>query len=277
MPNYMGLKIKLNLLLEIFFKLRPESRQMSYFWHHHGEVLVIKSLNILIWKPWFPWTVSKYFKWRQKLLKTLPIMYLKIQICLNYRLWQWTMENLKLAKFQSEDPFHKSRMLKWLLPIMEIYQILSYKKIWWWLKPYCHHLTEMLKNFKHFTFFGEYTHTLSNSLLIQLANFQIAPRIKADVVFLAPPWGVPGYKRSQYFDLETMIPMNGIKVFQAASKITKNISYYVPKNTNVSQLSSLAADDGKVEISQISVRGPVSQKPYVIVIDYCLLWRSVRL
>ena len=30
-----------------------------------------------------------------------------------------------------------------------------------------------------------------------------------------------------------------------------------------SQLSSLAAEDGKVEVSKISVRGPVSQKPYV--------------
>ena len=95
--------------------------------------------------------------------------------------------------------------------------------------------------------------------------FQVAPRIKADVVFLAPPWGGPGYKKSQYFDLETMIPMNGIKIFQVASKITKNIAYYVPKNTNMSQLSSLAGDDGKVEICKISDFGeeiPISQKRY---------------
>ena len=95
--------------------------------------------------------------------------------------------------------------------------------------------------------------------------FQVAPRIKADVVFLAPPWGGPGYKKSQYFDLETMIPMNGIKIFQVASEITKNIAYYVPKNTNIPQLSSLAGDDGKVEICKISDFGegiPVSQKQY---------------
>jgi trimethylguanosine synthase len=38
---------------------------------------------------------------------------------------------------------------------------------------------------------------------------QLAPSLKADVVFLSPPWGGPSYIGAEVFDLETMIPMNG--------------------------------------------------------------------
>jgi trimethylguanosine synthase len=32
------------------------------------------------------------------------------------------------------------------------------------------------------------------------------PRLKADAVFMSPPWGGPGYKSHEIFDLETMMP-----------------------------------------------------------------------
>jgi trimethylguanosine synthase len=38
---------------------------------------------------------------------------------------------------------------------------------------------------------------------------QLAPSLKADAVFLSPPWGGPSYIHASVFDLETMIPMNG--------------------------------------------------------------------
>jgi trimethylguanosine synthase len=38
---------------------------------------------------------------------------------------------------------------------------------------------------------------------------QLAPSLKADAVFLSPPWGGPSYINATVFDLETMIPMNG--------------------------------------------------------------------
>ena len=47
-----------------------------------------------------------------------------------------------------------------------------------------------------------------------------------------------------------MIPLDGIKIFDEALKITENIVYYVPKNTNVDQLISLAGPGGNVEIEQ---------------------------
>ncbi len=41
---------------------------------------------------------------------------------------------------------------------------------------------------------------------------------------------------SGVFDLKTMIPMDGIKIFDAALTVTENIAYFLPKNTNVDQV-----------------------------------------
>ena len=38
------------------------------------------------------------------------------------------------------------------------------------------------------------------------------------------------------FDLKTMIPVDGMEVFNAALRITENIAYLLPKNTNVDQV-----------------------------------------
>jgi 16S rRNA G966 N2-methylase RsmD len=81
--------------------------------------------------------------------------------------------------------------------------------------------------------------------------FQVMPNIvNADVVFLSPPWGGPQYLEASIFDLQTMIPMDGIKIFDTALQITENIAYFVPKNTNIDQLISLAGPGGQVEVEQ---------------------------
>jgi trimethylguanosine synthase len=79
---------------------------------------------------------------------------------------------------------------------------------------------------------------------------KLAPTLCADVVFLSPPWGGPAYSDAAVFDLQTMIPMDGFKVFELSREISENIAYFVPKNTNIEQLTSLADIGGKVEIEQ---------------------------
>ncbi|XP_046630637.1 uncharacterized protein LOC124310719 isoform X2 [Daphnia pulicaria] len=78
--------------------------------------------------------------------------------------------------------------------------------------------------------------------------FQLAPSLKADVVFLSPPWGGPKYLSAPQFCLEDMQP-NGIDIFEAAQKITSNLAYFLPRNTNVDQLIGIATD-GEAEIEQ---------------------------
>lgn len=68
----------------------------------------------------------------------------------------------------------------------------------------------------------------------------VIPRAKADVVFLAPPWGGPDYIKSAVFDLKTMIPLDGEKLYRQAKTITQNICYQLPKNTSKVQVARLA-------------------------------------
>ncbi|KAK7489072.1 hypothetical protein BaRGS_00019733 [Batillaria attramentaria] len=59
----------------------------------------------------------------------------------------------------------------------------------------------------------------------------LAPRLTADVVFLSPPWATS-------------------RLFEVTRKITPHIAYFVPRNTNLEQLTALAGDGGRVEIEQ---------------------------
>ncbi|CAI9600127.1 unnamed protein product, partial [Staurois parvus] len=78
----------------------------------------------------------------------------------------------------------------------------------------------------------------------------VAPDLKADAVFLSPPWGGPDYVSADIFDIKTMMNLDGFEVFQLSQQITKNIIYFVPRNTDVEQVASLAGPGGQVEIEQ---------------------------
>ena len=81
--------------------------------------------------------------------------------------------------------------------------------------------------------------------------FKLAPFLKADVVFLSPPWGGPDYINTKVFDLETMImPVGGGEMFRYASMISKNIAFFLPRNVDVEQVVALARPGFKVEIEK---------------------------
>eukprot|EP00123_Amoebidium_parasiticum_P013815 comp22167_c1_seq1/m.32516 comp22167_c1_seq1/g.32516 ORF comp22167_c1_seq1/g.32516 comp22167_c1_seq1/m.32516 type:complete len:672 (-) comp22167_c1_seq1:115-2130(-) len=77
----------------------------------------------------------------------------------------------------------------------------------------------------------------------------IAPTLKADIVFLSPPWGGPEYRYAAVFDVQKMMLPDGYDIFAKAKMITSNIVYYVPRNCNLHQLVELA-DGQKCEIEQ---------------------------
>lgn len=79
---------------------------------------------------------------------------------------------------------------------------------------------------------------------------QLAPTLKADLVFLSPPWGGPDYLKSEVFDLTSM-PVNGFDIMRVTRQITDNISFLVPRTVDVNQLVLLAAQpNGRVRIEQ---------------------------
>ncbi|NXT72644.1 TGS1 synthase, partial [Chaetops frenatus] len=83
----------------------------------------------------------------------------------------------------------------------------------------------------------------------------LAAGLRADVVFLSPPWGGPDYASAEIFDIQTMICPDGYP-FQVtpcgglSKKITNNIVYFLPRNADINQVASLAGPGGKVEIEQ---------------------------
>ncbi|XP_004602585.2 trimethylguanosine synthase [Sorex araneus] len=78
----------------------------------------------------------------------------------------------------------------------------------------------------------------------------LAPGLKADVVFLSPPWGGPDYATAEIFDIRTMMSPDGFEVFRLSQKITNNIVYFLPRNADIDQVASLAGLGGQVEIEQ---------------------------
>ncbi|XP_077022881.1 trimethylguanosine synthase [Tamandua tetradactyla] len=78
----------------------------------------------------------------------------------------------------------------------------------------------------------------------------LASRLKADVVFLSPPWGGPDYATAEIFDIRTMMSPDGFEIFRLSQKITNNIVYFLPRNADIDQVASLAGPGGQVEIEQ---------------------------
>ncbi|NWH38651.1 TGS1 synthase, partial [Chloropsis hardwickii] len=74
----------------------------------------------------------------------------------------------------------------------------------------------------------------------------LAAGLRADVVFLSPPWGGPDYATADIFDIQTMICPDGYP----SQVITNNIVYFLPRNADINQVASLAGPGGKVEIEQ---------------------------
>ncbi|XP_068093492.1 trimethylguanosine synthase [Hyperolius riggenbachi] len=85
---------------------------------------------------------------------------------------------------------------------------------------------------------------------IRADYMSIAADLKADAVFLSPPWGGPDYVSAEIFDIKTMMNLDGFEIFQLSQKISKNIIYFVPRNTDIEQVASLAGPGGQVEIEQ---------------------------
>ncbi|KAM6919150.1 trimethylguanosine synthase [Xenentodon cancila] len=80
---------------------------------------------------------------------------------------------------------------------------------------------------------------------------QLASHLCGDVVFLSPPWGGPDYLTAEVFDIRTMMEPDGYPFPQhLAKQISDNIVYFLPRNADMDQVTSLAGPGGKVEVEQ---------------------------
>ena len=98
----------------------------------------------------------------------------------------------------------------------------------------------------------------------------LAPTLKADVVFLSPPWGGPAYADAEVFDVKTMMQPDGEWLFQLAKSITPSVAYFLPRNVDKSQASLLAGPGQLCELE----RNKVNKKIKSITAYYGGLVRS---
>uniref|UniRef100_A0A182JGZ0 Trimethylguanosine synthase n=1 Tax=Anopheles atroparvus TaxID=41427 RepID=A0A182JGZ0_ANOAO len=80
---------------------------------------------------------------------------------------------------------------------------------------------------------------------------QLVDRLRADTIFLSPPWGGPSYLKDEVYDLEqSLLPVPATELMRAAQRVSKNVAMYLPRNSNTQQLTMLAGPNGAVEIEQ---------------------------
>ncbi|CAL5046482.1 unnamed protein product [Urochloa decumbens] len=70
--------------------------------------------------------------------------------------------------------------------------------------------------------------------------FHLAPSLKADLVFLSPPWGGPSYIQAPVYTLDMLKPKDGYTTFQAAQKIAPNVIMFLPRTVDISQVEELS-------------------------------------
>jgi trimethylguanosine synthase len=93
---------------------------------------------------------------------------------------------------------------------------------------------------------------------------------KIDVVFLSPPWGGPEYINGNgnsgptdllpnsstpvtpvptehpEYSLSSIQPIHGAELWRISRQITKNVAYYLPRNTKLEEVAALLDDDALV-------------------------------
>ena len=93
---------------------------------------------------------------------------------------------------------------------------------------------------------------VSHKIDFILGDFRhLAPRLRADIVFLSPPWGGPGYKDCETFDVKTMMGgYDGEELFHLAHAITPSVVYFLPRNVDRAAMALLAGPGQRCELER---------------------------
>lgn len=92
---------------------------------------------------------------------------------------------------------------------------------------------------------------------------ELHPDLRIDtsraVLFASPPWGGPGYRTDEVFDLSNMQPYNLEKLHSAYRKMDHVL--FLPRTSDIRQLARLAPngsggeDQGKIDVVQYCMEG----------------------
>lgn len=82
-------------------------------------------------------------------------------------------------------------------------------------------------------------------------------RLRADAVFLAPPWGGVVYSCLPVYDVEALLYCSGgtartkPSVLELARRVSSNVAFMVPRNVDVAQLRALALPGEAVRVERV--------------------------
>ncbi|KAJ2979481.1 hypothetical protein NUW58_g7187 [Xylaria curta] len=86
---------------------------------------------------------------------------------------------------------------------------------------------------------------------------QLGEDLRVDIattaIFASPPWGGPGYRTDEIFDLSTMEPYN-LAALHETYKIMDH-ALYLPRTSDLRQIAKLVPDGVKIDVVQYCVEG----------------------
>ncbi|KIE03446.1 RNA cap guanine-N2 methyltransferase, partial [Metarhizium majus ARSEF 297] len=98
---------------------------------------------------------------------------------------------------------------------------------------------------------------------------ELHPGLRVDVsktvLFSSPPWGGPGYRTDEVFDLSNMQPYNLDKLHSSYRSMDHVL--YLPRTSDIRQIAKLAPEDRKVDAVQYCMEG--ASKALVAYIPRC--------
>lgn len=77
--------------------------------------------------------------------------------------------------------------------------------------------------------------------------------VASTALFASPPWGGPGYRTDEIFNLSTMEPYNLDKLHGAYRAMDHAL--YLPRTSDLRQIAKLVPDGHKIEVVQYCVEG----------------------
>ncbi|XP_060648283.1 LOW QUALITY PROTEIN: trimethylguanosine synthase-like [Drosophila nasuta] len=79
-------------------------------------------------------------------------------------------------------------------------------------------------------------------------QFASSTRLRADAVFLSPPWGGTNYSREEYDIEKHLLPVGATKMMQYARRISENVGIYLPRSSIIKQVVALAKEKQHREV-----------------------------
>ncbi|KAJ9215502.1 hypothetical protein DTO166G4_2872 [Paecilomyces variotii] len=89
----------------------------------------------------------------------------------------------------------------------------------------------------------------------EILKAQLKDLAPYSVLFASPPWGGPGYRSDEVFNLRTMEPYPLSKLYEEYSVFTEHMVLYLPRTSDLKQLAKVVKDDKKATVMHYCMEG----------------------